>query len=154
MSCLPPSKPQVTLQRESRAEDVSRRSKRKWSPPLRVEEVQEQLREAGKEVCCSRIRFLHRFRSGTDPHYDPGLLRLEQDAIKELGMEVDRKRFVHERTPLSKLRVGTIYASASPVCTLAFTKLFGVSENLISAVKGNLGARASSTIFRLVCRLP
>lgn len=144
-----PITPPRASDKKNRDDKGPKRSKRKWRPPTGVAQLRETLREAGKKNCCKRIGCLNLFAAGADPRlYSLDLLTLEQKRITSFGTEKDRKQFVGERVPLRKLDCGTMYAANSPVCTYAFTNLFGVSENLITACKGNPGARASSSISR------
>lgn len=129
-----------------------KRSKRKWRPPRPVDDIREALGVPGKRTsCCKRIRCLDRFAASGNASsglYSLDLLTLEQERMAELGMEIDRKAFVSERVPILPLVRGTMFAANSPVCNYAFTALFGVSDTLIGAVKGNPGARASSFTSR------
>ena len=127
------------------------------------EEEEEVLwREAGKTKkdkahqgrCCRGINCVSLFCSSGDDDedgallYNATLLRKEQARFGELVREADRKNFVIEHVPLAKLSKGSMMAANSPVCNLAFRKLFGVSETLISACKRTPGARASSSSDR------
>lgn len=94
-----------------------------------------------------KMRCVERFATGK---YDNELLIQEQERMSKFVLETERKQFVQERCPLGPLQRGAMYAGLEPVCSNAFVWLFGVSTDLIAAVKGTPKARASSSIGRQV----
>ena len=154
----------------SDALDPRKHSKRTWPVPWSAEKLQGWLhaekKKKSKEVacrgggkkrmtptrCCS-LDCAARFCSSVDDDsstqlHNPAFLRKEQAIFATLACEKDRKAFVIARVPLAKLSKGSMMAANTPVCNLAFRKLFGVSETLISACKQTPGARASSSADR------
>eukprot|EP00904_Undaria_pinnatifida_P006121 jgi/Undpi1/2639/HiC_scaffold_13.g06018.m1 len=117
-------------------------------------EKQKKTKRTKEGRCCRGINCVSLFCSSGDDDedgallYNATLLRKEQARFGELVREADRKNFVIEHVPLAKLSKGSMMAANSPVCNLAFRKLFGVSETLISACKRTPGARASSSSDR------
>ena len=152
----------------SDALDPRKHSKRTWPVPWSAEKLQGWLhaeKKKSKEVacrgggkkrmtptrCCS-LDCAARFCSSVDDDstqlHNPAFLRKEQAIFATLAWEKDRKAFVIARVPPAKLSKGSMMAANTPVCNLAFRKLFGVSETLISACKQTPGARASSSAER------
>ena len=162
----------------SDALDARKRSKRTWPILWSAEKLQEWLhaekkkktksnveqkrnevayREGGKKYmtparCCSldcAARFCSTVDDDSTQLYNPAFLRKEQAMFATLlACEKDRKAFVIARVPPAKLSKGSMEAANTPVCNLAFRKLFGVSEILISVCKQTPGARASSSTER------
>ena len=155
--------------------DARKRSKRTWPIPWSVEKLQEWLhaekktksnvekkrkevayRGGGKQYmtparCCSldcAARFCSTVDDDSTQLYNPAFLRNEQAMFATLAWEKDRKAFVIAGVPPVKLFKGSMMAANTPVWNLAFRKLFGVSETLISACKQTPGARASSSTER------
>ncbi|CAM9387275.1 unnamed protein product, partial [Ectocarpus sp. 12 AP-2014] len=129
-----------------------KRSKRKWPDPRpSVQLYKDLLSNSGKRTCCARMRCVECFATG---EYDDGLLVAEQKRMGECNMEGDRKDFVLEHVPLRPLQRGAMIAACEPVCSNAFMWLFGVSSDLLRAVKGTPGARASSTVDRTPISAP
>eukprot|EP00903_Cladosiphon_okamuranus_P017943 g16510.t1 len=150
------------------------RSKRKRRPPMDVADVQKCLDERAKKTgCrdmaeaarkrrkegvgrdddrarCCREWCVKRFADSDPSHvsFNAWVLKSEQDDMRKREREVQRKAFVSERVPPRKLARGSMMAANSPVCNTAFTLLFGVTETLISNVKGAAGARASISVTR------
>lgn len=124
-----------------------KRSKRKWRDPRPSVQLYKDLLLStnGKRTCCARMRCVECFATGK---YDDGLLIAEQKRMADCNMEGDRKAFVLEHVPLRPLHHGAMIAACEPVCSNAFMWLFGVSSDLLRAVKGTPGARASSTVDR------
>ena len=101
--------------------------------------------------CCSldcAARFCSTVDDDSTQLYNPAFLRKEQAMFATLAWEKYRKAFVIARVPPAKLSKGSMMAANTPVCNLAFRKLFGVSETLISACKQAPGERASSSTER------
>ena len=78
----------------------------------------------------------------------PSLAAKRTGNVCELGVGKRTQSFVIGRVPLVKLSRCSMMAANTPVCNLAFRKLFGVSETLVSACKETSRARASSCADR------
>lgn len=134
-------------------------SKRKWSPPMDVADVQKVLDEqeqrragaaAKKRARCCKIECIRKFADSapSDVAYNAQALSIDQDRMRKLEREIERKQLVQENVPQAVLGKGSMMAANSPVCNKAFMLLFGVSETLISSLKRTLRARASSSVTR------
>ena len=127
------------------------RSRRTWQTPYTAVQLYKDLLSGnfkkGRRTCCKKMRCVECFATG---EYDNELLIREQERMAKFVLETERKQFVQERCPLGPLQRGAMYAGLKPVCSNAFVWLFGVSTDLIAAVKGTPKARASSTIGRQV----
>ena len=77
--------------------------------------------------------------------------------MQKCSISKDHKRFVVDRVPVVRLRVGRVFMleAETPVCNTLFGALFGVSKNAIDADKGTPQARASFKVERrLIYILP
>lgn len=103
----------------------------------------------GEQPCCMRLRCADMFRDARVTSHDANLLAAEQEQLFRCGVnERDRKRVISEHVPHVRPPHGSMIAAGRPVCTRFFAAAFGCSKNLIDAVKGLPGARASSLIER------
>lgn len=93
---------------------------------------------------CCRLQCSAGFASQGDEGLHMKMLRAERERFASCSRSSDRKTFVSNRVPVCKLTRGGMIAAGRPVCIDFFSKMFGVSRNLIYACKGTPGARASS----------
>ena len=116
----------------------SRRRRARGRRRARKECLRGKARKKKNAWCCS-LDCVARFCSTVDDDgaqlHNAAFLRKEQAIFANLSSEKESKSFVIGRGMM---------AANTPVCNLAFRKLFGVSETLISACKGTPLARASS----------
>ncbi|CAM9905272.1 unnamed protein product [Pylaiella littoralis] len=104
------------------------------------------LAEMGSTRCCKGLDCLRRFKE--DPKYDARLLAAEQDKLASFTRERHRKDFAKSRVPIIKPERGSMLAGGVVVCARFFSACFGISNNLMSSVKGCPRAPASSSATR------
>ena len=101
-----------------------------------VVDVDEMAREGFS--CCNGLRYVESFVNGKG---DIKILRAEQAAMVRLT-GAGRSHFIHTKIPLvSPGRTkGAMVAGRQLVCTAFFRRAFNVSNNMIQALKSNLGS--------------
>lgn len=138
--------------RTKKAKPLPTASKRKWPEPKPAKQMYQGFlsRATGKRICCVGLRCVEVLAAGGKRSET---VILEQARMSKFQTECDRKAFVAERAPLVKRsdkQKGSMCAGGELVCNEAFKGLFGVSLDLIAAVKCTSGRRADSTIKRWV----